>query len=67
MRRGFAEKKGKGSCGDSARGWALAGIRDGRNDGSGLACHGYCYAEFFEFCAGGALFFSAWIAADDFA
>jgi hypothetical protein len=53
---------------DSARGWALAGIETGgRNDGSGLACCGYAYAEFFEFGAGGAFFFRAWIAAYDFA
>ena len=53
---------------DSALGWALAGIRDeARNDASGLACCGYCYAEFFEFGAGGAFFFGAWITAHDFA
>lgn len=33
----------------------------------GLACCGYAYAEFLEFCAGGAFFFSAWIATYDFA
>ena len=73
MHRGFAEKRGIGqrlekSCGDSARRWALAEIRDDdRNDASGLACCGYSYAEFLELGAGGAFFLSAWIAAYDFA
>jgi hypothetical protein len=60
---GNATKAGPGesrkrSSGDSARGWA---------GGEELACGGGGYAEFLELGTGGSFFFSARVAANDFA